>query len=62
MTVGGLIEVGTPEGKFTFEPKFDKQKNYAAFVAGSGITPVMSILKIGFRRRTKKYFCIGLWK
>lgn len=45
LAVGGLIEVGTPEGKFTFEPKFDKQKNYAAFVAGSGITPVMSILK-----------------
>ena len=45
LAVGGLLEVGTPEGKFTFEPKFDKQKNYAAFVAGSGITPVMSILK-----------------
>lgn len=45
LKVGGLLEVGTPEGKFTFEPKFDKQKNYAAFVAGSGITPVMSILK-----------------
>ena len=45
LVVGGLLEVGLPEGKFTFEPKFDKQKNYAAFVAGSGITPVISILK-----------------
>ena len=45
LAVGNVIEVGTPEGKFTFEPKADRQKNYAAFVAGSGITPVYSILK-----------------
>ena len=45
LAVGNVIEVGTPEGKFTFEPKAERQKNYAAFVAGSGITPVYSILK-----------------
>jgi ring-1,2-phenylacetyl-CoA epoxidase subunit PaaE len=45
LSVGNVIEVGTPEGKFTFEPKADRQKNFAAFVAGSGITPVFSILK-----------------
>ena len=45
LKVGDIIEVGQPEGKFTFEPQIDRQKNYAAFVAGSGITPVMSILK-----------------
>jgi ring-1,2-phenylacetyl-CoA epoxidase subunit PaaE len=45
LAVGNVIEVGTPEGKFTFEPKVERQKNYAAFVAGSGITPVFSILK-----------------
>jgi ring-1,2-phenylacetyl-CoA epoxidase subunit PaaE len=45
LAVGNVIEVGTPEGKFTFEPKTDRQKNYAAFAAGSGITPVFSILK-----------------
>jgi ring-1,2-phenylacetyl-CoA epoxidase subunit PaaE len=45
LSVGNVIEVGTPEGKFTFEPKADRQKNYSAFVAGSGITPVFSILK-----------------
>ena len=44
LKVGDTIEVGQPEGKFTFEPNADKQKNYAAFVAGSGITPVLSIL------------------
>jgi ring-1,2-phenylacetyl-CoA epoxidase subunit PaaE len=45
LSVGNVIEVGTPEGKFMFEPKADRQKNYAAFVAGSGITPVFSIIK-----------------
>ena len=45
LTIGKVLEVGTPEGKFTFEPDASRQKNYAAFVAGSGITPVMSILQ-----------------
>ncbi|AWA29239.1 flavodoxin reductase [Flavobacterium magnum] len=45
LKAGDILEVGTPEGKFTFEPQPGKQKNYAAFAAGSGITPVMSILK-----------------
>lgn len=41
---GDVMEVGVPEGKFTFEPKPDRQRNYAAFAAGSGITPVLSII------------------
>src|SRR5688572_967932 len=42
---GDSMEVGTPEGKFTFEPKPDRQRNYAAFAAGSSITPVMAIIQ-----------------
>lgn len=45
LKAGDIVEVGKPEGKFTFEPHIEQQKNYVAFVAGSGITPVMSILK-----------------
>lgn len=45
LAVGDTMEVGVPEGKFTFEPKPDRQRNYAAFAAGSGITPVMAILQ-----------------
>ena len=45
LKAGDLIEVSTPEGKFTFEPDASRIKNYAAFAAGSGITPVMSIIK-----------------
>ena len=45
LAVGNVIEVGLPEGKFTFEPNADRQRNYMAFAAGSGITPVMSIIQ-----------------
>lgn len=45
LKAGDTIEVGTPEGKFTFEPDANRLKNYAAFVAGSGITPVFSIIQ-----------------
>ena len=41
---GDLLEVGTPEGNFTFKPDANRQKNYAAFAAGSGITPILSII------------------
>lgn len=58
MAVGNVIEVGTPEGKFTFEPHFEKQKNYAAFVAGSGITPVMSILQTVLEQEPKSTFVL----
>ncbi len=58
LKVGDIIEVGIPEGKFTFEPVFDKQKNYAAFVAGSGITPVMSILKSVLESEPKSTFVL----
>jgi ring-1,2-phenylacetyl-CoA epoxidase subunit PaaE len=58
LAIGNILEVGTPEGKFTFEPNQDKQKNYLAFVAGSGITPVMSILKSVLIQEPKSSFVL----
>lgn len=58
LKVGDIIEVGKPEGKFTFEPQIDRQKNYAAFVAGSGITPVISILKTVLLSEPKSSFVL----
>lgn len=43
--VGDVLEVHPPEGRFTFEATDYEGKNVAAFVAGSGITPIMSIAK-----------------
>ena len=58
LKAGDAIEVGKPEGKFTFEPQADRQKNYAAFAAGSGITPIMSILKSVLKNEPKSSFVL----
>lgn len=58
LKVGDIIEVGQPEGKFTFEPSAERQKNYAAFVAGSGITPVLSILQSVLESEPKSSFVL----
>jgi len=41
---GDILEVMPPEGRFVFVPT-ENPKNIAAFAAGSGITPIMSIAK-----------------
>ena len=58
LTVGKVLEVGTPEGKFSFEPDSSRQKYYAAFVAGSGITPVMSILQTVLEKEPNSTFVL----
>jgi ring-1,2-phenylacetyl-CoA epoxidase subunit PaaE len=58
LKAGDVLEVGKPEGKFTFESQADRQKNYAAFVAGSGITPVMAILKTVLLSEPKSSFVL----
>ena len=42
---GDVLEVMPPNGKFFVETEPDKAKNYIAFAAGSGITPILSIIK-----------------
>ncbi|MEZ4853148.1 2Fe-2S iron-sulfur cluster-binding protein [Flavobacterium sp.] len=58
LAVGNVLEVSTPEGKFTFEPQTDKQKNYVGFAAGSGITPVMSILQAVLENEPQSSFIL----
>jgi len=58
LKVGDTLEVGQPEGKFTFEPNAERHKNYAGFAAGSGITPVMSILKSVLQEEPKSTFVL----
>ncbi|MBR9846102.1 MAG: ferredoxin--NADP reductase [Algicola sp.] len=45
LKVGDVLGVATPKGHFVFEPNDSKTKHLAAFAAGSGITPVLSIIK-----------------
>ena len=58
LKTGDVLEVGEPEGKFTFAPHADRQKNYAAFVAGSGITPAISILKSVLKSEPQSSFVL----
>src|SRR5260370_10899031 len=43
--VGDAIEVMTPQGRFGIRPDPGVSRNYLAIAAGSGITPIMSILR-----------------
>ncbi len=45
LKVGDALEVAIPKGRFVFEPNDSKTKNVALFAAGSGITPILSIVK-----------------
>lgn len=58
LKAGDILEVGQPEGRFTFEPNNDRQKNYAAFAAGSGITPILSIIKSVLESEPKSTFVL----
>jgi ring-1,2-phenylacetyl-CoA epoxidase subunit PaaE len=42
---GDALEVMPPEGRFQVPLSKEHQKNYVAFAAGSGITPILSIIK-----------------
>jgi len=42
---GEIIEVMAPNGEFNVAINADKPKNYIVFAAGSGITPILSIIK-----------------
>ena len=43
LKVGDVIEISAPEGRFQLQPQ--PNKNYIAFAAGSGITPILSMVK-----------------
>ncbi|RKE98853.1 ferredoxin--NADP reductase [Ichthyenterobacterium magnum] len=45
LKAGDTLEVAPPKGRFVFTPNDSKTKHIAAFAGGSGITPVLSIIK-----------------
>ena len=42
---GDFLNVATPEGRFVLNTTPENNANYAAFAAGSGITPILSMVK-----------------
>ena len=53
---GDVLEVHPPEGKFILSPQ--SNKNYIAFVAGSGITPVLSMIKTVLEEESTSTFTL----
>lgn len=53
MKAGSSITVFPPEGRFVLEANAENEKYYALFGAGSGITPLMSILKTVLKEEPK---------
>ena len=45
LRAGDVIDVLPPDGHFVFEPQADRARQILLLAAGSGITPVLSILK-----------------
>ena len=45
LKVGDVLEVHSPTGRFLFDPQDGDSRTIAAFAAGSGITPILSIVK-----------------
>jgi len=58
LMAGDVLEVLPPEGKFIFSPKESNVHNYVSFAAGSGITPVLSILKSVLEKEPNSTFLL----
>jgi ring-1,2-phenylacetyl-CoA epoxidase subunit PaaE len=55
---GDTIEVLPPSGKFNLHADTSKKNNYLAFAAGSGITPIISIIKTTLARESGSRFTL----
>lgn len=56
--LGDEIDVMTPQGRFGLAPDPSAARNYLAIVAGSGITPVLSLLRSILKREPKSRFAL----
>ena len=57
LRAGDELEVMTPTGRFGVAPAPDEARLYAGFAAGSGITPILSIVKgVLARERDSRFF------
>ncbi len=56
---GDTLEVAPPEGRFVLDSAFAKaKKTYLAFAAGSGITPIMSMIKTTLENSSESGFVL----
>jgi ring-1,2-phenylacetyl-CoA epoxidase subunit PaaE len=58
LKVGDTLEVMAPTGRFNTPLNPNQNKNYVAFAAGSGITPVLSMLKAVLKEEPNSCFTL----
>jgi ring-1,2-phenylacetyl-CoA epoxidase subunit PaaE len=58
LEVGDTLEVMPPNGRFFTEMNPEKKKRYVAFAAGSGITPINSIIKTHLNQEPDSKFSL----
>jgi len=58
LQIGDELEIMTPAGKFYSELSADNENSYLAFAAGSGITPIISIIKTTLQLEKKSTFTL----
>src|SRR5262249_11796664 len=58
---GDIVEVMAPHGSFCWDFTANNERRYAAFAGGSGITPVLSLLKTALETEPRSHFtlCYG---
>ena len=55
---GDIVEVMPPQGNFTLDINEENEKLYVAFAAGSGITPIMSMISSVIKKELKSKFVL----
>ena len=56
LKIGDELQIAKPNGKFYVATDKASEKNYACFAAGSGITPMLSIIKTHLQTEEKAHF------
>lgn len=58
LKIGDTLEVMEPQGRFIFTSDANRKANYVAIVAGSGITPVLSIITEALEAESQSNFLL----
>ncbi len=58
LQVGDSLDVMVPQGQFGYQPEADNHAHYLAVAAGSGITPLLSIIKATLQTEPKSSFVL----
>ncbi|MDH5583865.1 MAG: FAD-binding oxidoreductase, partial [Gammaproteobacteria bacterium] len=58
LEIGDSLDVMPPNGQFHATPDASNEKNYVAFAAGSGITPILSIIATVLKTEPRSRFAL----